>query len=71
MIPYLLALISAMLAATEPADRCLADAKDALPDSKAVLDMATQLPNPLDGFEPPKVAWPYVIPPVTETEFKQ
>lgn len=71
MIPYLLALISAMLVASEPADRCLTDAKDALPDSKAALDMVTPLPSPLDGFEPPKVAIPYVIPPVTETEFKR
>lgn len=64
MTPFLLAIITAMLAATEPADRCLADAKDALPESKAALDMETPSPNPLDGFEPPKVALPCVIPPV-------
>lgn len=69
MISYLLTLIAAIMAATEPADRCLADAKDALPDAKAALNMETPPPNPLDGFEPPKVALPYVIPAVTETEF--
>lgn len=37
--------------------------------AKAVLCIADPLANPLDGFEPPKVAFSEPIPPVTETEF--
>jgi hypothetical protein len=70
MTSCLLALISAILAATTPEHRCLSGSKDALPDAKDAIDVdVSPLPNPLDGFEPAKVAIPYPIPPVTETSF--
>lgn len=71
MIPYLLALLSAMFAATEQPSRCLSDAKDVLPDAKQVLDMDAPSPNPLDGWAPPPVSLPYLIPPATQSEFSR
>lgn len=69
MIQFLFSILSAMFAATSQ-PRCLSDSKDALSDAKDAIDMdVSALPNPLDGFEPPKVAMPYVIPPVTDTSF--
>ena len=70
MTPLLLSIFAAMLAATSPGHRCLGDSKDAL-DAKAVICIADPLANPLDGFEPPKVAFPEPIPNVTETEFQR
>jgi hypothetical protein len=70
MISCLITILSAMFAATTPEHRCLSGSKDALPDAKDAIDMdVSAFPNPLDGFEPPKVAMPYVIPPVTDTSF--